>query len=381
MPSYKTKRKNAGPGVSAAQLLYPFVRVGHVAVALFAVAMALDAALVLLPLMVPGVAAFEIGVWHVMGWTFGMWTYSVVRRPAGGPRWSKHWPAVLGSVTGRGFWLCAVGRLSLWLVLASVAIAGPTIAAVVYGLWPIGWSLALRRSTRAVTGEDRYRQVGGRTAAASMVACAGAMLTVLAQPAAVRSDLMLLAAGVVIALAALSVDGFNGLGMALGIGAARRSGLGGSSADVEVWFTVAVAVMVGVVASCATAAVVAVSVGVSASAADVGICVLFGMLTAVVSVLSRWALFLTDNSMLTIVGCATPAASVAYLALLGMLGDLNVGLLGVGTTAVVVAGAVVVCSASQAGPGTLPITVTASAARRRGRCGTGRFARRSTERM
>ena len=333
--------------------------------ALFVAATALDATLVLLPRLVPDVAAFEIGVWHLLGWTLGMWAYSVVYRPAGGPRWAKDWPAVLGSVAGRGFWLCAVGRLSLWLMLASVAIAGPTVAAVVYGLWPIGWSMWLRRSTSAITGEDRYRQVGGRTAAASVAACAGAMLTVLAQPAAVRADWVLMTAGVAVALAALAVDGFNGLNLALGIGAARRSG-SGDSVEVEVWFTVAVAVLVGVVASCVVTTVAAVSVGIGASAADAAICVLFGaVLTAAVSLLSRWALFLTDNSMLTVVGCATPALSVAYLALLGMLEDLNVVLLGVGTAVVVVAGAMVVGSARGAGPETLAVTDAAPALRRR----------------
>ena len=71
----------------------PLVRVGRVSVALFVAATALDATLVLLPRLVPDVAAFEIGVWHLLGWTLGMWAYSVVYRPAGGPRWAKDWPA------------------------------------------------------------------------------------------------------------------------------------------------------------------------------------------------------------------------------------------------------------------------------------------------
>ena len=296
------------------------MRAGHVAVGLFAVGTVFDGALVVLPRAVPDVPAFEVGMWHLLGWTVGMWTYTVAYRPAGGPRWGRDWQAVVHTATGRGFWLYTVGRLSIVLLLASAAISGPTIAAVVYGLWPIGWAMVLRRSTRVAAGEDRYQLVGARTAAASMAACGGAMLTVLAQPLAVRSDSPLVAAGIALALVALAVDGLNGLNLALGIGAARRSGLG-DSAGVEVWFTVAVAALIGVVGCSVVAAGLAAAAGIVASAADAATCVLFGaVLATATSVLGRWALSLSDNSMLTVIGCATPALSVALPCRAGHVG-------------------------------------------------------------
>ena len=164
------------------------MRATHVAVALFAAGTAFDGALVVLPRTVPDVPAFEVGMWHLLGWTLAMWAYTLAYRPAGGPRWGRDWSTVIHTATGRGFWLCAVGRLSIVLLLASAAIAGPTVAAVVYGLWPVGWSMVLRRSTRVAAGEDRYKHVGARTSAASVAACAGAGLTVLAQPLARKRE-------------------------------------------------------------------------------------------------------------------------------------------------------------------------------------------------
>ena len=320
------------------------MRATHVAVALFAVGTVFDGALVVLPRVAPDVPAFEVGMWHLLGWTLGMWVYTLAYRPAGGPRWGRDWETVIHTATGRGFWLYAVGRLSIVLLLASAAISGPTVAAVVYGLWPVGWSMVLRRSTRVAAGEDRYKHVGARTAATSLAACAGAMLTVLAQPLTLRSDSALIAAGMGLALAALAVDGFNGLNLALGIGAARRSGLG-DSAGVEVWFTVAVAVLIGVVGCSAVAVALATASGVAASAPDAAVCVLFGaVLAAATSVLGRWALSLSDNSMLTVIGCATPALSVAYLAALDMLEDIDIARLVAGTTVVVVAGGMAIFS-------------------------------------
>ena len=212
-----------------------------------------------------------------------------------------------------------LGRTSHWLILAAVALAGPTVAAAVWGLGPLGWALLLYLTAVGTSGRRRYQRFTLVSGTGAVAACAGCAAVVLSQPVEIRASGWLLAAGIAVAAVGMLIDCCNSMWISWGMRTAAAAGLEHDWRS-ESWLAV-----LGTTAAAAAAAVVALPVallagGAAPSLAGADGCVLFGAVAgAGPAVWSGVVMTRIVVAALAIVSTATPAVSVAYLAALGPL--------------------------------------------------------------
>ena len=304
---------------------------------LYAVGVLFDAGIVLVPSIAVGVPALTIGALHMCGQGLAMLVLAAVWTPAGLPRDRLLMSVLFRHARTPLFGRFMMGRCSIGMLLVAAALSGPSLTAVIYGAWPVGWALVLRHASVDSSGH-RYQQVNAAAGVGLAAAFAGATLTVLAQPPQLRAEPRLLAAGAAVALAALAVDSQNSLSVTWGFRVAAQLGAGRRPGP-ESWIAVA-----GTGAACLAAGVAfwaaAATVEGVPAAGLVAVGLRLGAVTGLPpTVLSRIAMTRTTKSTVAAVGFATPAVTVVYLMLLGWLDDVRVGYL-LGGVALVIAGGV-----------------------------------------
>ena len=235
------------------------------------------------------------------------------------------WRAVGRRLRSRDFLGCLLGRATTLSVIFAAPLAGATLAAALLALSPASWALILG-SVRDEQDRRRFAAPGTGRWAALMAACVGCVLLAFAQPLEIRSAGWKFAAGIALCSAAAVCEGFAARGLAVGariandVNAAhhiRFAAAGACAAYAAAQLCAAmifavVAWLAAPVPSMSTAVAVAVAgiVMVGAPAAAIRIAVLYAPSTAVVAIAS-----------------AIPVFTAAAAAALGILGDVNGGLL------------------------------------------------------
>ena len=292
----------------------------------------LDAAVVLAP-AITGVSALWLGFWFLAGLCATCIGYLVLGPfPKSGR--TVLWPSIKAAIPTKLFALAMFGRTGHWLMLAAVALAGPTVVAAVWGLGPLGWVLLLYLTATGTAGR-RYQPFTFVSWGGAIVACAGCITVVLSQPVEIRAAGWLLAAGIATAVVGMLIHCLNSLTISWGMNTA-------SSADLEhdwraeSWLAV-LATTIAAVAACVVALPVAlISGGAAPSLGGVALSVAFGAVAGAVPVVwSRVVMARITVATVAIVSTATPAVSVAYLAILGHLGGMQIWLLLMGVVGVV----------------------------------------------
>ena len=124
--------------------------------AIWAPVVLLDAAVVLTP-AVTGVSAMWLGFLFLAGSCASCAGYLVLA-PSPDTNRAAVWASVRSQARTKLFALAMLGRASHWLILAAVALAGPTVAAAVWGLGPLGWALLLYLTAVGTSGRRRYQR-------------------------------------------------------------------------------------------------------------------------------------------------------------------------------------------------------------------------------
>ena len=292
----------------------------------------LDAAVVLAPALT-GISALWLGFWFLAGLCatcIGYLTFGPFPESGG----TVLWPSIRVAIPTKLFALAMFGRTGHWLLLVAVALVGPTVAAAVWGLGPLGWVLLLYLTATGTAGR-RYQQFTVVSWGGAVVASAGCVAVVLSQPVEIRAAGWLLAAGIATAVVGMLSHCLNSLTISWGMKTA-------SSADLEhdwraeSWLAV-LATTIAAVAACIVALPVAlISGGAAPPLGGVALSVTFGAVAGAVPVVwSRVVMARITVATVAIVSTSTPAVSVAYLAILGQLGGIQTWLLLIGVIGVV----------------------------------------------
>ena len=100
--------------------------------AMWAPVVLLDAGVVL-----TGVSALWLGFWFLAGMCGGCAGYMVLRLPPA-EQLPRIWAAERAGARSRMFGAAMLGRGGHWMLLIEAAVAGPTVAAAVWGMAPLG---------------------------------------------------------------------------------------------------------------------------------------------------------------------------------------------------------------------------------------------------
>ena len=301
-------------------------------VALYTSGVCLDAGVVLLPSLATRVTPMMVGALFMCGQGLGLCGVVIAWRPVAGlgftARTVKRYISDEKGMIVRQ----AAGRSAHWFLLLSVALAGPSIAAIIWGAAPIVWAFALRRDAR-----HRYRPIRGGASVGLMVAFVGCCLVIAAQPHDVRSDVMMVTAGVTVAVLGILIDSQSVISVRWGFELAERLGKERDHIT-EAWGGVLGTGIGGCTIGVVLLAVALTLEGVPVEFAQVGWCLLGGATLGLAVIAARLALPRTDKSTINSVGFLGPAVSVGYLAMFGMLASLRLSYLLVGVALVMAGG-------------------------------------------
>ena len=304
--------------------------------AMWAPVVLVDAGVVLVPALV-GVSTLWLGFWFLAGMCGGCVGYLVLRLPPAEQR-PRVWAAARVGARSEMFAAAMLGRGGHWMLIIAVALIGPTVAAAVWGMAPLGWAVVLCLTAKDGSG-SRYQQLTVPVVVAAVLVCGGCVAVVLSQPLQIRSSGWMLVAGLAAAAFGTGLDCLNSLSVSWGL---RTAASAGARRDPrrEAWLCVLCAAAAAA-AACGVALVAAVAGPEPAPAAGSAlVCVLFGAVCGAVPVVwVREILTRTSVASVMVLSTATPAVSVAYLASLGLLGGVN-GWVLVGGVGAVIAGSV-----------------------------------------
>ena len=279
--------------------------------------------------------ASSVGVWWLVCWLFAGYSVAMVGMLFVAHRDSvklllsqnfQWWKALS---CNRDMGLSLIARLSPLPLLSGSALIGPTVPAVVWGMQPMVWTFVLNSSSsRWACSSKAWR--------AYMLGFFGCMFTVLAQPADIRGDVLLLTAGCLLAVVATVTDGFGSANLAWGDRVARRFP---QPAPDDMALTAALCVnlpstffafMVALTLALATHNPMGDITPALATFA-------FGIPWASATYAWRKCGMISSNTGVFVIGSAAPAATTIYAAALGLLSGINLGWLTVGVAAVMVA--------------------------------------------
>ena len=284
--------------------------------------------------LVPTVAS-SVGVWWLVCWLFAGYSVSMVGMLVVFHRDSvklllsqnfQWWKAM--SYT-RDMGLSLIARLAPLPLLAGSALIGPTLPAVIWGMQPMVWTFVLNSSnSRWSCSSKAWR--------AFILGFFGCVFAVLAQPADIRGDGLLLATGCLLAVAATVTDGFGSANLAWGDRAARRLP---QLAPDDMALTAALCVNLPSTFIAFTVALTLALVthnpmgDITPALATFA----FGIPWASATYAWRKCGMISSNTGVFVIGSAAPAVTTLYAAALGLLSGINLGWLVAGVVMVSVA--------------------------------------------
>lgn len=243
----------------------------------------------------------------------------------------------------RRVWALAARRSACWLMLIwfvgyydlaafawAVRLIDPAVVMALYQLSP---AIVVLWTERLFAGEGRYRRIGARGLAPFAFAAAGAACVIVSQAGGfggveLRGVDGAMAIGVALALLAAALDGTSGVGFRWGADMAARLRMesrGGK--DVEMF-----CILIGV-CGCSLLGGVSWSVfgylsGERFGGAELLLACVVGIgVGALPTILWRWGNLLTDDLGMNVARYFTPLMSLLWLLGLGMIGDVDMGLL------------------------------------------------------
>ena len=295
----------------------------------FPVGVLFDAGVVLLPPLTEQLEPMTMGLWFLWGQTFAILAYSVLTKPRQlKTNTNPLWPSLYYHFKTKLFLRSTSGHLGIWLILISVTLSGPTIAAVIVGAWPIGWTFMLRRFSVDEDGA-RYYPIHLGAWLGLLAAFVGCTLTVLAQPPELLDTGWLLGLGVCLALLGIVVDSQCALSIPWGYKFAHHIGHP-RIPNIESWTSILGTGMSSLLCCLLLVGPVTAIEGniFDSNTESATLSFLFGCCVgSVPSIMARLALTRTPKSTVTSWGFLSPAISVMYLALFGLLEELNLSYL------------------------------------------------------
>ena len=160
--------------------------------AMWAPVVLMGAGVVLTPALT-GVSTLWLGFWFLAGMCGGCVAYLVLRLPPTEQR-PRIWAAARVGAHSKMFAAAMLGRGGHWMLIIAVALSGPTVAAAVWGMAPLGWAVVLCLTAKDGTGR-RYQRLTAPVVVATVLACGGCVAVVLSQPLQIRSSGWMLVAG------------------------------------------------------------------------------------------------------------------------------------------------------------------------------------------
>ena len=152
--------------------------------AVWAPVVLLDAGVVLVPALTDA-STLWLGFWFLAGMCGGCVGYLMLRLPPAEQR-PRIWTAARVGARSKMFAAAMLGRGGHWMLIIAVALSGPTVAAAVWGMAPLGWAVVLCLTAKDVSGR-RYQRITAPVAVAAVVACGGCVAVVLSHPLQIRS--------------------------------------------------------------------------------------------------------------------------------------------------------------------------------------------------
>ena len=155
----------------------------------------------------------ELGIGVLLGSGIGAGLFALLIAPRQLWHWFRPWLQTPGQIFNRPFWLMLLSRFDWPLLALAAHLIGITQMALIWGLKPVMFIVCLRRLVYSNTGGRRYPALIRSTWLWLVLAGAGVGLVVISRPAqaGVASSWLEVGAGVIAALASVSLAGLSGI--------------------------------------------------------------------------------------------------------------------------------------------------------------------------